>query len=144
VFDAVVCALDGVNDLTGRGDLRRAFSNVAGALVAGGLFVFDALGEAAYEGPWRRSATIESGGTLFAVRGGYARERRVAWTQIAPAAGGGRVLRIEQRCHEPLAVRHALAASGLALEAAYPASAFGLSGDLAVGRTVYVAIRTGA
>jgi len=144
VFDAVVCTFDGVNHLTGRGDLRSAFASVARALVPGGTFVFDALGEAAYEGPWRRSATVASEGTLYAVRGGYAPARRLAWTEISPARGGGNVVRIEQRCHEPRAVEDALTRAGLALATASPASAVGLTGDLAVGRTVYVATRPGA
>ena len=38
---AVVCCLDGINHLTGAGDLERCFSLVHNYLEPGGLFVFD-------------------------------------------------------------------------------------------------------
>jgi SAM-dependent methyltransferase len=62
--DAAICVYTVINQLTGDGDLSRALSAVRGALVPGGLFVFELNLPAAYERYWSGVETVTLPGAV--------------------------------------------------------------------------------
>jgi SAM-dependent methyltransferase len=147
VFAAAICTFEGLNHVLALDELRHVFSNVAACLRPGGLFAFDLLGEEAYRGPWQKTATLVAGDCVLDVHGGYRPDERLAWTEIAVSprgGGGGSVVRIVQRCHDLESARGALTEAGFTLVESEPAAALGMEGDLAVGRTLFVAMRRAA
>jgi len=63
--DAAVCVYTVVNQLTGDGDLERAFAAVARNVVPGGLFVFETNLPASYERYWNGEEAIDTGSAVI-------------------------------------------------------------------------------
>jgi SAM-dependent methyltransferase len=121
-IDAAVCVYTVMNQLTGDGDLAAACRAVAGALVAGGVFVFELHLPAAYERFWTAPETVSLPDAVV-----HRVHRRVAGTPVIVAdvtirrrtPDGWREThdRIEQRPYDDAEVRAALDAAGLAVVA---------------------------
>jgi len=66
-MDAVVCMLDGLNYLTGSGDLLRCFRSVYASLNEGGFFIFDVCTPFKYENVYsQKDYILEDDGVLCA------------------------------------------------------------------------------
>ena len=114
--DAAICIYTVINQLTGDGDLARALSTVRGALVPGGLFVFELNLPEAYERYWSGVETVTLPGAVVTrahrrVAGSPCLEAEVT---IRRADGTVEHDRIRQRPYADDEVEAALRAAGFA------------------------------
>lgn len=76
--DAVVCCLDGINHLTGSGDITKCFSLVHNYLVPNGIFIFDVNTPYKFDNVYGKNDYIlENDGVLFAWQNDYDRKKRI-------------------------------------------------------------------
>lgn len=76
--DAAVCCLDGINHLTGSGDIERCFSLVHNYLVPDGIFIFDVNTPLKFETVYgSRDYVLEDEGVLVAWQNDYDPKKRV-------------------------------------------------------------------
>ncbi|HLK11429.1 MAG TPA: methyltransferase domain-containing protein [Candidatus Binatia bacterium] len=112
--DAAVCVYTVMNQLTGDGDLDRALAAVRGALVPGGLFLFELNLAASYARYWSGTETVRLADAVV-VR----EHRRLAGAPVIEARvrirgpEGEAEDRIAQRLYTEVEVEHAVAAAGL-------------------------------
>jgi SAM-dependent methyltransferase len=113
--DAAVCVYTVMNQLTGDGDLERALDAVHGALVPGGVFVFELNLPAAYARYWSGRETVDIPGAVV-VREHHA-DRDVIEARIMIRSSDGEDLHdaIAQRAYGDVEVERALAGAGFLL-----------------------------
>lgn len=141
--DAAVCVYTVVNQLTGDGDLARAFAAVRAALVAGGLFVFEVNLPSAYARHWTGTEAIElPDAVVTRVHHAVAGEQTIAAEVAIRERGSERVIRdhILQRYYDDGAVRTTLAGAGFAVRHVERFDPFGEAGE--PQKALWIARRT--
>jgi SAM-dependent methyltransferase len=115
--DTVVCVYTVINQLTGEGDLARAFAAVAANLVPAGMFLFEVNLPAAYARYWSGTETTHLDDAVV-VR----THRRLSGAPLIEAEvtirrDGGEEMhdRIEQRLYSDAEIETALVAAGFVL-----------------------------
>jgi SAM-dependent methyltransferase len=81
-FDAALSTFDSLNHILTLEELLRVFQNVHGALVPGGVFVFDLNMEEAYRTQWHKSSAVVEADHIFIVQGGYHPDERLGRTEV--------------------------------------------------------------
>lgn len=122
---AAVCALDGINHLTGAQAVEKAFAGVSLFLEKGGLFVFDLNTPYKLENTLGDNAFVYDCGDVYCVwqnsYGGKSRLCRFDLTFFE--LDGGTYRRYDEsfceRAYSTAQIKRRLAAAGLALEAVY-------------------------
>lgn len=114
----VTSFFDSVNHLLTLRDLKAFCSAASGALLPGGLLIFDTNTERCYRTLWRGPITETTPGFILELRNGYAPSRRRAHSAVTvryPENEGGRVEteRVEERCYTRKEMLGALRAAGL-------------------------------
>lgn len=116
----VLCSLDGVNYLTGDGDIERCFDCVRGYLDPGGIFVFDVNTPYKFENIFdRNSYILEDGGVYCGWQNFYDRATRLCdfYLTIFEQTGKGGYRRSDERqrerCYSLGELRGALEGAGL-------------------------------
>ena len=119
--DAVVCCLDSINHLTGRGDLSRCFSLVHNYLNPDGLFLFDVNSPWKFENIYGDNDIIledRTGSSVCCWRNAYNRESGLCTFDLTIFTEGedGRYTRSdavqEERCYSEGRLRRALERCG--------------------------------
>jgi len=80
---------DSVNHVLSRRDLLRVFRGVAGALDAGGYFVFDVNNELCFRRLWRRTQAVQHRDFTLVMQNHYDRARRIAYSLVTLFLRGG-------------------------------------------------------
>jgi SAM-dependent methyltransferase len=147
-FDAVLSTFDSLNhvlDLTG---LRTVFRRVHGALIPGGLFLFDMNLAEAYTADLRQWAVDIRDDSVGMVRGMYDPARQRAKTELIwfVRNGGENVWEqhrstVEQRCYSVQEILLSLNEAGFRQVEATPALTAGVASDLGFGRMFFAAVR---
>ncbi len=120
-FDAVTAFYDTLNHLPDLEALAATFRVAAASLRPGGLLAFDLNNAFGFETWWRYRVALDVEGRHVDTALDYDARARTAEAAIALAHGGReRRFVLRQRCFSDAEVGRALAAAGLALEAADP------------------------
>jgi SAM-dependent methyltransferase len=143
-FHAALSTFDSLNHILKLEELRRVFQNVHGALLPGGVFVFDLNMEEAYRTQWRKSSTIVETDHIFIVQGGYQPDEQLGRTEVVILRGLAddqwrrSDLLLWQRCYSRAEVESALGQVGFEPVQAFDARRdLAMADDLAVGRTFF-------
>jgi predicted TPR repeat methyltransferase len=109
---------DSVNHLLTLRDLKAFCTSAAGALLPGGLLVFDTNSERCYKTLWNGPITEITPEFILELKNGYAPSRRRAHSAVTvryPEHEGGMVEteRVEERCYTRKEMLGALRAAGL-------------------------------
>jgi len=143
VHDAAVSTFDSINHILSIEDLCAVFANVAAALRAGGVFVFDVMTEAGYRMRWKSSCRMIGGdGELCEIKDAWDDKAKVARHRITfrRSLDGQSIdeFDIFERCYSEEEVRSALSDAGFADISSYEAQRdLGVFGEQ--GRSVFVA-----
>ena len=70
-FHAALLTFESLNYILTLDELRRVYQNVHGAILPGGVFVFDLNLEETYRTQWHKSSVIVEPGHILIVQGGY-------------------------------------------------------------------------
>jgi SAM-dependent methyltransferase len=150
VFDAALSTFDSLNHVLTLAGLERVFGNVAHALAPGGLFVFDLNMQEAFETMWRGSfSTVEEAGVGI-TNGSYDAENRIGRAQVTlfrPDQGGlwrRSDVTVLEKCYTAEEVTGALERAGFVSIEERDAWELGMRGDIALGRTFFLAVRPAA
>lgn len=142
-FDAALSTYDSLNHILDPNELEDAFASVRGALVPGGLFVFDLNTEESFETLWcGSSATVEETAAGI-TRASYDAAQRIGRAdltlfRLADGGGWGRSdVTVFERCYPVAEVTAALGRAGFAQIEASPAWELGMRGDMALGRVFF-------
>ncbi len=117
--DAVVCCLDGINHLSGRGQLEKCFSLVHNYLVPDGLFIFDVNTPKKFEEVYgNRDYILEDDGVLLAWQNDYNEKRRICdfYISVFTEDEDGRYIREDsvqrERCYSAAYLKRVLKKCG--------------------------------
>lgn len=118
--DAMVCCMDGMNHLTGDGDLELAISRAVLFLNQGGIFAFDVNSEYRYENVYAyNDFVLEGDGAVCCWRNNYIAESGICefYLTVFEETSDGCYTRedgvIVERCYSRSAIESALAKAGL-------------------------------
>ncbi len=148
-FEAALSTFDSLNHVLALEELESVFTNVAGALVAGGLFVFDLNMQEAFTTLWRGSFCSiedEAAGITFGSYDPEARLGRATVTLFRKKEGDlwrRSDVTVLERCYTAEEVTESLTRAGFGEVDSRDAWELGMRGDIAVGRTFFFAVRAG-
>jgi SAM-dependent methyltransferase len=149
-FHAALSTFDSLNHVLRLEELRRVFENVHGALLAGGVFLFDLNMEEAYRTQWHKSSAIVETDHIFIAQGGYQPHKRLGRTEVVMLRGwaDGHWRRSDvllwQRCYSRAEVESALKQMGFgSIQASDARCDLAMADDLAVGRAFFSARKPG-
>jgi SAM-dependent methyltransferase len=146
-FDAAVSTFDSLNHIVAPADLEAVFRGVAAALRRGAPFAFDVLLEEAYQTQWGEGfALVRDDHVLTITDAGFHLRTRMASCHITMfrllnGAWQRSDVKIQERCYTPDAIETALSRAGFGQLACYDARDLGMSGQLGLGRTFFVATK---
>jgi SAM-dependent methyltransferase len=114
--DAVICTFNSVSHFS-QADLHVLFVRTAANLSAGGAFIFDAYGPAAYEEQWNRTYSVVEEDYACFVRSYYHPQDRTGRNDIhlfekSPDGWQRRRVSLEMHAHSPTLLRKLLASCG--------------------------------
>jgi SAM-dependent methyltransferase len=146
MFDAALCTFDSLSYILDLQELGRVFSNVFAALRPGGLFLFDASLEKAFQTEWQNSCVIIEDDEACFVRGAYDEKQRCGTTLITRFHRNGEWTRTDVefrvRCHSPEEVLHALNQAGFGESVCYHSDQDReLRGELGPARACFMAAK---
>lgn len=147
-FHGALSTFDSLNHILSPEDLVEVFKNVHGALLDGGVFVFDVNLEESYRTAWNSNntcSTVDDRHACF-IRGDYDPATRLGRTEITLFEKNGSWDRSDvtflQRFHPAEDITRLLREAGFSSIRAYnPIEDLGIDGYFGQGRAVFVAVR---
>ena len=144
--DVTVCCLDGINHLTGNGDLAATLALVHNYLIPDGLFIFDINGKYKFENIYAdETYCMEDGGTVCVWQNYYNEKTRLCdfYITLFEECEDGRYIRHDEHQRERMytlrSVKKALSESGFEFIGAYSDFDFTAADD--TSERIYIAAR---
>jgi SAM-dependent methyltransferase len=139
-FDAAGCFYDTLNHLLDVASLRATFRGVAGALVPGGLFVFDVTNEIGFANWWSSRRVWQGRDWRVEVTTRYDPPSGLGHADTVIDVRGVRAgATLTERCFSQAEVRDSLAAAGLKVVSHQPWSPFETDAE---GKTWWIAVKS--
>lgn len=144
VFHGAISTFDSVNHFLSPEDLSPVFSNVQECLRRGGVFVFDALMEEAYQRTWNQSGTLVDADYACFIRGGYDSSAKSGITNITLFRKSPNWERTDtsfrERCYSPEQITELLHGAGFSrVECVDAHKDLGVAYEFSSGRAVFLA-----
>lgn len=140
---AIVSTFDSFNHVMNPDHLREVFVSAREALLPGGALVFDINREEAYRDLWVQPSSLIEPEVVEVTRGSYDAGTRVAACDVTLFRLAGDWQRsdftLRQKSHTPQEVEQSLRDAGFVDITHYDATAVGMNGDIAYGRSFYKA-----
>ncbi len=146
-FHAALSTFDSLNHVLTLAELERVFANVYGALLPGGLFVFDLNMEAAFETLWRGSFSSMDDSAVGITNGSYDPAGKIGRAQITLFRPDTADLwrrsdvTVLEKCYTEDEVTCGLARTGFTGVESHEAWELGMRGDIALGRNFFFATK---
>lgn len=147
-FHGVISTFDSLNHIPRTKDLLSVFRNVHSVLRPGGYFAFDLNREQAYIELWSHTSATVDAHAVSVARGSYDRRRRVARCDITLLRATQQMhwersdFTLKQTCHKHERVAQYLQDAGFCSATSLDAASdLGMSGEIGIGRTFYLARR---
>ncbi len=146
-FDAALSTFDSLNHLLTLAELESVFANIRRALVPGGLFVFDLNMQEAFETMWRGSFSTVEEDAVGITGGSWDAAAKIGRAQVTlfHREEGGLWRRSDvtvlEKCYSVEEVTAALERTGFGGIETQEAWELGMRGDIALGRTFFLATR---
>jgi len=146
-FDAAVSTFDSLNHVLEPRDLKAVFRNTAAALTPGAHFAFDMLLEEAYQTHWGEQFALVRDDHVLTITGARYHFRKrlaectVTMFRLLDGCWRRSDVVIRERCYTAAEIEAALHAGGFHQIVCYSAGDMGMGGELAEGRTFFVAVR---